>query len=774
MLRHCYWINGVSVAALLCVSVAAAEATWKPAAGPLMTRWAKDVSPEKVHPEYPRPQMVREKWTNLNGLWEYAVLPAAVSETPEKFDGQILVPFPIESALSGVMQRVGPDQRLWYRRTFPAHELKDGSRLLLHFGAVDWQCEAFVNGKSVGKHTGGYDPFTFDITDALDSSKTEQTLVVAVSDPTDANWQPRGKQVANPKGIWYTPTTGIWQTVWLEVVNENHISAVRITPDVDKSNITFSVDYKLAAGKATTVSAKVFAAGVEIPDKHHTTIKGDLSNQHTTEWPVHIPQPQLWSPDSPFLYDVIFTVAVDGKVMDEVRSYFAMRKIALGKDQEGVTRMMLNGEPLFQYGPLDQGFWPDGLYTAPTDEALKYDLEVTKQLGFNMVRKHVKVEPARWYYHCDKMGLLVWQDMPSGDKHAPWNPTGGHNGEEIQRSTESAENFKNEWREIMTDLAHFPCIVVWVPFNEAWGQFDTVGITKFTQELDPTRLVNCASGGNDFPVGHISDLHRYPGPTIPALEENRAAVLGEYGGLGLPLEGHTWQSKNNWGYRNLTTREELAAGYEQLIYKLRPLIGKGLSAAIYTQTTDVEVEVNGLMTYDREIIKLDVAKTATLHKKLYQPPPKEIVVIPTSQTEPQTWRFTTAKPADGWEKPDFDDASWKEAPGGFGEPSTPGSKVRTEWKGPDIWLRREIELPKAKLDGLALSIHHDEDAEIFLNGKLIAAVKGYTTEYTAVPLDQKALAAAVDPGENVLAVHCHQTGGGQYIDVGLVRLEEAD
>ncbi|HEX5105364.1 MAG TPA: glycoside hydrolase family 2 TIM barrel-domain containing protein, partial [Pirellulaceae bacterium] len=384
------------------------------------------------------------------------------------------------------------------------------------------------------------------------------------------------------------------------------------------------------------------------------------------------------------------------------------------------------------------------------------------------------VEPARWYHHCDKLGLLVWQDMPSGDKHAPWRPTGEHNGEEIQRSKESAENFKNEWSEIVKDLSHFPCIVVWVPFNEAWGQFDTAGITKFTQELDPTRLVNCASGGNDFPVGHIVDLHRYPGPTIPKLEVSRAAVLGEYGGLGLPLEGHTWQDKNNWGYRSFKTREELNSAYEQLLFKLRPLIGQGLAAGIYTQTTDVEIEVNGFMTYDREVIKFDAERVAELHQKLHQPPPKEVVVVPTSRDEPQTWRYTTAKPAEGWERPDFDDASWKEGQGGFGEPTTPGSKVRTEWKTADIWLRRSVELPGNKLDGLALLIHHDEDTEVYLNGKQIAAVKGFVTDYTLVPLNEKTLAATLQDGANTLAVHCHQTGGGQYIDVGFVRLIEAE
>jgi beta-galactosidase/beta-glucuronidase len=666
-----------------------------------------------------------------------------------------------------------------YYRTFATPARKEGERVLLHFGAVDWRCTVKVNATTVGSHTGGYDPFTFDITDALIAGD-KQEISVLVMDPTDANWQPRGKQVREPKGIWYTPTTGIWQAVWLEVVPAASIASLSIVPDVDAGKVHITVSGRgvragdtveiAVLGREHTITSPPIGAAVEKVAGGSGPVGEPVS--------IVIPKEmlQLWSPASPFLYGLrIDLKSADRASDDVVFSYFGMRKIGLGKDEAGVTRMMLNGQPVFQYGPLDQGFWPDGLYTAPTDEALRYDLEITKKLGFNMVRKHVKVEPARWYYHCDKLGLLVWQDMPSGDKHAPWNPTGGHNGQEITRSKGSAENFKNEWREIITDLSPFPCIVCWVPFNEAWGQFDTVGITKFTQELDPTRLVNCASGGNDFPVGHISDLHRYPGPTIPRLEESRAAVLGEYGGLGLPLEGHTWQAKDNWGYRSFKTNEELNSAYAQLIYKVRPLIGKGLSAAIYTQTTDVEVEVNGFMTYDREVLKFDLEGTAALHKKLYQPPPKEIVVLPTSQEEPQRWRFTTARPADGWEKAAFDDASWKEGPGGFGEPSTPGSKVRTQWKTPDIWLRRTVKLAasEAKSGGVALAIHHDEDAEIYLNGALIAAVKGYVTDYVAVPLDEKALTTAVKDGDNVLAVHCRQTGGGQYIDVGLVRLEEA-
>lgn len=752
----------IPIALILCALLRVPSlyaADWQPAAGPLMTRWAKDVSPTNVHPEYPRPQMVREKWTNLNGLWDYAVRPAAEKQ-PDKWDGQILVPFPIESALSGVMKRVATTDGLWYHRTFKSPDLKDGRRLLLHFGAVDWHCDVSVNGKKVGEHTGGYDPFTFDVTDALDKAKSEQELVVSVADPSDANWQPRGKQVREPKGIWYTPTTGIWQTVWLEEVPQSYIDHLTIRADVDRGDVEITV-HSVGPGKEVLV-------GVVDGGTFVTTMTKRPANE-----PIRIPvrNPKLWSPDSPTLYEVQARLFDGTTLADSATSYVAFRKISLGKDEHGITRMMLNNKPVFQWGPLDQGFWPDGLYTAPTDAAMKYDLEVTKQLGFNMIRKHVKVEPARWYYYCDQMGILVWQDMPSGDKHATWSPLGIHNGKETERAKESADNFRAEWKNIMDSLINFPCIVVWVPFNEGWGQFDTVNVTNWTAKHDPSRLVNCASGGNDFPVGHISDLHRYPGPTIPALEEKRAVVLGEFGGLGLPLEGHTWQAKNNWGYRSFTDGESLNAAYANLIHRLRPLIGKGLSAAIYTQTTDVEVEVNGFMTYDRSVIKLDPSKTAALHAKLFQPPPKEIVVIPTALEAAQTWRYTTDKPADGWEKAQFDDASWKEGPGGFGEPSTPGSKVRTNWKTPDIWLRRTVELPSGKLDGLALNIHHDEDTEVYINGVQAFTARGYITDYIAAPLDDKAL-AALKPGKNSIAVHTKQTGGGQYIDLGLSRLVE--
>lgn len=737
------------IASVWFVAPASVSAEWKMAKGPLATRWAKDVTPDNVHQEYPRPQMRREKWTNLNGLWKYAITKAD-AKAPESFDGEILVPFPIESALSGVMKRVSPEQTLWYERTFEVPAGAREGRLLLHFGAVDWKATVYVNQKKVGEHTGGYDPFTIDITDALrDGDK--QLLQVAVTDPTDAHWQPRGKQIRNPHGIWYTPTTGIWQTVWLEPVPKAHIESLRIIPDVDAKAVHVTV-------KAAGDGGKVRIAGAD------AKAEGAAGEQLS----LVIKEPKLWTPDTPHLYDLtVELLDGDGKVVDKVDSYFGLRKIALGKDKNGITRILLNDKFVFQYGPLDQGFWPDGLYTAPSDEALKYDLEITKKLGFNMVRKHVKVEPARWYYHCDKLGLLVWQDMPSGDRYI------GARDPDIRRSPESAKNFESEWREVIEDNFNSPSIVMWVPFNEGWGQYDTERIVDYTRKLDPTRLVNNTSGWADRGVGDVHDVHIYPGPGMPKVEEKRAVVLGEFGGLGLPLEGHTWQSKDNWGYRSYQSKEALNSAYHQLIDRLRLLIGEGLSAAVYTQTTDVEIEVNGFLTYDREVLKLDLERAQQAHRKLYLPPPKTDVVLATSQAAGATWRYTFAEPEKGWEQPDFDAASWKEGAAGFGERSTPGSVVRTDWKTPDIWLRRTVTLDKDKTDNLYLLIHHDEDTEVYINGVLAAKLTGYTTQYTLIGLSEKGR-EAFKPGENVIAVHTHQTEGGQYIDLGLVRVVEQE
>jgi hypothetical protein len=665
------------------------------------------------------------------------------------------VPFPVESALSGVMKQVGPDNRLWYRRTFTRPAAHPDGQLLLHFGAVDWDTTVWVNGKEVGRHRGGYDPFTFDVTDALKPSG-EQELVVSVGDPSDAGTQPRGKQVQRPRGIWYTPTTGIWQTVWLEPVPYWGVKAVRFTPDVDKGEVEVTVEIH---DPHPSVWATVTVEGIP-----------ELTIQTGHRYRLKVPKPHLWSPDDPHLYPVTVQLSKNlaggaREFGESVSSYFAMRKISLGKDDKGATRLMLNNQPLFQYGLLDQGFWPDGLYTAPTDEALKYDIEATKKLGFNMARKHVKVEPDRWYYWCDKLGLLVWQDMPSGDRYIKRTEP------DIVRTPESARQFEAEWKGIIDALRNHPSIVMWVPFNEGWGQYDTARIAAWTKEYDPTRLVNSASGWTDRGVGDVHDIHVYPGPGMPPLEERRAAVLGEFGGLGLPVKGHTWQAEKNWGYRSFTTPEDLTEAYQRLITRLRPLIGRGLSAAVYTQTTDVEIEVNGLLTYDRAIIKMPADTVAAANRSLHRPPPTVEVVVPTSQADGRPWRYTTARPADGWEKSDFNDSSWKEGPGGFGTEGTPGAVVRTRWNSPDVWLRGTVELPDPVPPDLHLLIHHDEDAEVYVNGELAGKAAGFSTEYLLEPI-RAAARSALRPGKNLIAVHCKQTGGGQYIDVGLVRVRE--
>jgi len=752
-------VSSMVLATLASDAATRALAQWRPAKGPLMTRWAKDVSPDKVHAEYPRPQLVRDHWMNLNGLWDYAIRPREAqgqqAQQPESFDGQILVPFPVESALSGVMKTVGDKNRLWYRRTFklPKEEPWAGKSILLHFGAVDWDCTVWVNGQEVGRHQGGYDPFSFDITKALTKSTAgEHEIVVAVWDPTDAGFQPRGKQVARPHGIWYTPVTGIWQTVWLEPVPETYIESLTIVPNVDAGVVDVTARVK---GPARSLG---FGVGVSDGMGFKEGGNGDPGEKVT----VSMRGAELWSPDHPKLYVLAVALADEKRTVDKCRSYVAMRKISIGKDSSGVNRLMLNNKPLFHFGPLDQGWWPDGLYTAPTDEALRYDIEMTKKLGFNMCRKHVKVEPARWYYWCDKLGLMVWQDMPSGDRYIRANDP------DIQRSAESEATFRREWRAIIEANRNHPSIVAWVPFNEGWGQFKTNEILRWTKELDPTRLVDGPSGWTDRGGGDMRDLHAYPGPGMPPLEERRASVLGEFGGLGLPLKGHLWLEKGNWGYRTYKSREELAAAYRDLIRRLRGLQADGLAAAVYTQTTDVEIEVNGLMTYDRAVVKLP-EDIASLHKQLYEPPPKYRALVPTSQAEPQTWKYTTTKPTGDWQKPDYDDSSWTSAPGGFGTKGTPGTVVRTEWKTTDIWLRREFELPSVDVKSLALRIHHDEDAEVYLNGERVAAVTGYTVNYVLVPLEENA-AKKLRSGKNTLAVHCRQTGGGQYIDVGLMEI----
>jgi len=576
-------------------------AAWKPAGDRIMTRWAAEVGPENALPEYPRPQLVRGDWLNLNGLWDYAIV-AKDAGRPSEWDGKILVPFAAESALSGVGRPVGAEKALWYRRTIAVPKMWRKGRVLLHFGAVDWESTLWINGREAGTHRGGYDPFTYDITGILKRG-SKQEIVLRVFDPTDEDNSPiaRGKQVMKPHGIFYTAVTGIWQTVWIEPVPEARIVKLVLRPDIDGKTLTVEPECAgTAAGSTLAVSVSLKGAAVAAAE--------GPANAPVV---VQIPEPELWSPDNPVLYDVKAVLRADGKVLDEVSSYAGMRKIAVGKDRQGFNRLLLNNEPLFEIGPLDQGWWPDGLYTAPTDAALRYDIETIKALGMNMLRKHVKVEPDRLYYWCDKLGLLVWQDMPSAlfkrEAHAA----------DVLAARDA--QFEGEWKVIMDALVSHPSIVMWVPFNEGWGQYDTERITAWTKAHDPSRLVNNASGWTDKGVGDVSDIHSYPGPDMPPVEEKRAAVLGEFGGLGLPLTGHLWQAEGNWGYRNFDDTRVYEARYAELIKNLYPLVDKGLAAAVYTQTSDCEIEVNGLMTYDRAVVKLDPARFASLNKGFLPP-----------------------------------------------------------------------------------------------------------------------------------------------------------
>jgi beta-galactosidase/beta-glucuronidase len=536
--------------------------------------------------------MVRKDWINLNGLWDYAIRPQTATLT--QYDGHILVPFPLESALSGVKKPLAPEQLLWYHRTFAAPNLK-GKRLLLHFGAVDWRTEVWINGKSVGKHEGGYDPFTFDITSAL-KGKGADDVVIAVWDPTDSGPQPHGKQVLSPNNIWYTAVSGIWQTVWLEPVPEHCISELSLTPDLDGNRLRLT---------AHSDSSGEFGVRVALAGKTVGQGTGQL-NQPTD---VVLSTIEPWSPDSPTLYDVEITLP-EG---DRVTSYFGMRKVEVRKDVAGFNRIYLNGSPLFEIGPLDQGWWPDGLYTAPTDAALRSDIDTLKRMGFNMCRKHVKVEPARYYYWCDKLGFMVWQDMPSA---MPKEHSGVKSGSADDLAFTAAEDaiYRRELEAEIRNLHNVTSIVAWVPFNEGWGQHDTNAILQWVKSLDSSRLVDGPSGWEDRGYGDMKDMHQYPGPGMFPPMENRASVLGEFGGLGLPIADHLWWNKRNWGYRTFEDRTKLQAGYEDLMQKLEPLVRQGLAAAIYTQTTDVEGEVNGLMTYDRKVIKYDVVKLGQWHR----------------------------------------------------------------------------------------------------------------------------------------------------------------
>ena len=582
------------------------NAQWKPVGDKIKTDWAQKVDPQHVLPEYPRPRMERPDWQNLNGEWEYAILEKGKTE-PAQFDGKILVPFAIESSLSGVQKQVGENNELWYKCSFSIPSAWKGKDVILNFGAVDWKADVFVNDVLCGSHTGGYTPFSVNVTPFL-TGKTNK-LVVRVWDPSDRGYQPRGKQVARPEGIWYTPVTGIWQTVWLEPVAASHITNIKAISNIDNHTMNVTVE---------TCSQSMTSDVVEVSLMDKGQVVAVAKGVQGKELRLVVENPTLWEPSNPYLYDMKVSLSKNGKVIDQVKSYTAFRKISTEKDENGIMRMCLNNKKLFHYGPLDQGWWPDGLYTAPTDEALLFDIQKTKQWGFNMIRKHVKVEPARWYYHCDKEGILVWQDMPSGDHGNNWAPHKYNGGTDRDRTQASIDNYYREWKEIMDLCMSNPSVVVWVPFNEAWGQFDTEKVVKWTEGYDPSRLVNPASGGNHRACGDILDLHNYPGPSMFLFGPTRVTVLGEYGGIGYAVENHLWWNKRNWGYIQFKSGEEVTAEYIKYARQLKNLVARGFSAAVYTQTTDVEGEVNGLMTYDRKVIKINETEISNMNKEVIE------------------------------------------------------------------------------------------------------------------------------------------------------------
>lgn len=769
----------------LCMMLAAVAAlacgAYAPAPG-MKTPWGEKVTPENAWREYPRPQMVRDAWTNLNGLWQYAVTKDAPG-IPAKWDGEILVPFVIESSLSGVGRLLEPSETLWYRRSFNA-AAKPGERVLLHFEQADFRAQVFVNRVEVGvPHEGGQMPFTFDVTDYVKPGANE--LVIAVWDPTTGFIGSVGKQVFKPHGCMYTRSSGIGGTVWLETVPETHLVDYTVTTDIEAGTVSVTL---VGAGNLTKAEGRV-----EVRRGGKTLASGALA-----AWgkPITIKLPQpvaLWSPESPALYDLAITFR-DGATGSEdvVRGYFGMRAFEMKKDANGVLRFYLNNKMRFIVGTLDQGWWPDGLLTPPSEEAMAFDILQLKKMGFDMMRKHIKVEPRRYYHLCDTLGLLVLQDMPSG---------GG--------SAEARYGFyRRELKEMVDHLQKTPSIVMWVPYNEGWGQpgeFLTHATLMWTQRYDPTRLVDGPSGWFDFeggdrgwkaelrggsahkPLGeeeaaHAIDKHDYGArPQMFPVNPRRASFLGEFGGIGCRVADHLWTT-NAWGYGgtgNDADRAAVQAKFVALMEHVGNLARRGLAGCVYTQTTDVEAEINGLITYDRKVVKFDPAALAAVHDRVRAKAALGLVptvakeVFPKRDPNPRAWAYTFDAPAADWFRPAFDDAAWKRSAGGFGgggiEKAHAAAKVATPWTTKALWVRRHFawDDAPAKIVEAVVEMFHDEDAEVYLNGERILAVTGYTTDYVPFGIDAEAFAKAVRKGDNVLAVKVVQTVGGQFFDLGL-------
>ena len=593
------------IASLAATSAAESAPAWKPVPDKMMTTWGSEVSPENAWREYPRPQFERANWQNLNGLWDYAIT-AKGAEKPTEWQGKILVPFAIESTLSGVGKLLTPEQALWYRQTISLTP-KPGHRTLLNFGAVDYQSTVWMNGRQVGAHIGGNTPFSFDVTDALKSGSNE--IIVRIEDATEG-FQLRGKQTFSPASIYYTRVSGIWQTVWLEEVPDRHIAEIKLQTAIKPASITVTPQFKGTARPGEKMRVSAFFKGQKV-----------ASAEATGELKINLPDAKLWSPASPNLYDLTLELLdPQGAVIDSVKSYAGIREVGQKRDANGNLKFTLNGEEIFHWGPLDQGWWPDGLLTPPSDAAMRSDVDFLKQAGFNMIRKHIKVEPLRYYHYCDRVGILLWQDQVSGGPSPKWTFMNPETTDAIWPDADHSQ-WMTELKTMMDTLHNVPSIVVWTPFNEAWGQHRTMEVGKWTVAYDPSRLVNIASGGNFWPVGHIADQHSYPQPNFPLKDQrfnDYIKVVGEFGGHGFPVEGHLWNpGKSNWGYGGLPKdKEEYLARYEKSLAMLTELKAGGVAAGVYTQTTDVEGEVNGFITYDRKVVKIPANRLAEIHQQL--------------------------------------------------------------------------------------------------------------------------------------------------------------
>lgn len=738
---------------------------WEMKKARIMTPWAEKVDPKNVLPEYPRPQMVRNSWMNLNGIWDFTKVGDMSYNPSQKYDQKILVPFPMESAISGVMNTDHMENRgkvFAYRKKFSIPSKMKKEDILLHFGAVDWKCEVYINGKKVGLHTGGFDPFYFNITEAVDPKKKEQEITVFVQDYQEFGGQPHGKQKINEKIIWYTPVTGIWQTVWLESVPKTHIQKLAIRPDIDSKVVNVKVLAENAqAGTKATIT--VFDGQKQVAVANDVTVGEEIA--------ISIPDVKLWSPDSPFLYDLKVELADNGKAVDKVDSYFGMRKISVDY-LNGKPTMFLNNKHCFHYGPLDQGYWPDGIYTAPTDEALQFDLIKTKEFGMNMSRKHIKVEPARWYYHCDKMGILVWQDIP--------NPGFGEDGKIIGDGRNLRENFHDEMVRIMKSLENHPSVVLWTVYNESWGQPNEATSKRsvdIARETDPYRLISIASGWNDYEYGDIKDTHWYPEPNVlPNPVNKRASVCGEYGGITLLIDGHRWIGGSNMKYTQVYSSEELKDKFVNFTNQILGLQANGLCAAVYTQITDVEDEENGLITYDRKVVKVDDAQMAEIREAIQRNyTHTSVPVIPVSQAGNMVskWRYYmsgNALSSDSWKDTSFADGTWSEGVAGFGNGGLQGASINTKWDTPYIYMRKWYNFDTIKasdVDKLMIQVFHDEECEIYINGVLAAKLSGYTNRYSFVEISQAAKNTIKVGQPNLIAVKCENTVGNQFVDLGI-------